>query len=132
MLHMLNMAPTVHAQDKPWFTEPWRLEGTECKHMVYVPFQTPMAGKDGDSEVMREATIALERAQAQDLERNKAVVDVGTNGDVDNGVDTSDFIAKETRSMFRDMLDNLEPHICEASELVSIVSPVVEYSRHQI
>jgi hypothetical protein len=47
-------------------------------------------------------------------------------------VDIGDFIAEETRNVFRDMLDNLEPHICETSKPVSVVSPVVEYSRHQI
>jgi hypothetical protein len=66
----------------------------------------------------------------QDLEGDEAVVDAGTSGDVNDGVDTSDFIAEETRSVFQDMLDNLEPHICEASEPVLVVSPVVEYSRH--
>jgi hypothetical protein len=93
--------------------------------MAYVPSQTPVAGEDGDSKVMREATT-LERAQAHDLEGDEVAVDAGTSGDA------SYFIAEETRSVFRDMLDNLEPHICEAFEPVSIVSPVVEYSGHQI
>jgi hypothetical protein len=97
--------------------------------MAYVPSQTPVAGEDGDSKVMREATT-LERAQAHDLEGDEVAVDAGTSGDVDDGMDTSYFIAEETRSVFRDMLDNLEPHICEASEPVSVVSLVVEYSGH--
>jgi hypothetical protein len=78
MLHVLNMAPTVHARDKRWFTEPWRLERADRKHMVYVPFQTPMAGEDGDSKVMREATAALERARVQDSEGNEAAVETST------------------------------------------------------
>jgi hypothetical protein len=62
MLRVLNMAPTVYARDKRWFTEPWRLERTDGKHMAYVPSQTPVAREDGDSKVMQEATTALERA----------------------------------------------------------------------
>jgi hypothetical protein len=55
ILRALNMAPSSLAQNKKWFVTPWLVELTDAKHFAYTPGKRPVAGDDGDAEVLRDA-----------------------------------------------------------------------------
>ena len=58
LLRILNMAPSTIARLKQWFHIPWVLEKSDTKSFAYMPLGAPIAGKDGDSEVLRVASKA--------------------------------------------------------------------------
>jgi hypothetical protein len=43
MLRVLNMAPSIVAWDKKWFTKPWTIEVMDPKNLACAASQTPKA-----------------------------------------------------------------------------------------
>ena len=51
VLRILNMASSC---SKVWFHTPWILEKANLKHLPFVVGKRPIAGEDGDDEVLHE------------------------------------------------------------------------------
>ena len=59
LLRVLNMAPSIAATRKQWFTTPWEVEKNVVKSFAYIPGAIAQAGEDRDAEVLR---VALEQS----------------------------------------------------------------------
>ena len=128
-LRILNMAPSIVAREKKWFLEPWSLEAADDKHWAYSPPARPVAGEDGDSEVMRE-TLASNSESPCESEHAADFQEI-EDAMCDDGLNNVEVAEDECRHAICEILNTAESHeetSERAGEGTARISPVVEYS----
>lgn len=134
-MQILNMAPSSVAKKREWFVSPWKLEKADSKHLAFVPGRSPVAGEDGDSEVLREAlqvpTAVDSEEHGGDSNPNDVLEDVLEDEVLDDGLDSLALLEDKTRDVLNEMLNSQEMQVSTLVTLDRIV-PVVEFGGCQI
>ena len=127
VIRILNMAPSTVAKKKDWFLTPWVVEKADFKSFAHVPQRNPVAGEDGDVEVLAHEADELTARLDGDGDESLAEYDtLAEEGEFDDGLDPLVVAESEARHCLGDMLNSISGEVSITPPPKKIV-PVVEF-----
>lgn len=102
LINSCNMAPSIQAKNRKWFTDPWLLESEDKTFMSFKPAARPVQGEDGDGEVMREDVRVSVEAQIE----SPLGDEVETSLVFDDSIDLAATVEDEVRGIVNEMISS--------------------------